>query len=209
MDIYISYVPRATFHVPSFCMEQVEDVHMILTHLITTHLRNSLQNNAIAQMAHMQAPEDQDLQKLVQQLTHSLEVTIVSLAKIDEGGNSLVLCAASPIRYLGSSLPVGSHISLRDIPTYQRVIRRRQPVLFQQHEPTSAIAPHELHLTLPNGVKSGALLPLRTNGDVTGVVSIGEMRTWERTPFTKTKLEQGMALIETWSYSTHNGYPDN
>lgn len=195
-------------HVPSFCMEQVEDTHLILAHLITTQVRNTLQNSAIAHLAKLQQREalDNDMLALVQELTQSLEVTIVSVGKLDETHSSLVLCAASPIRYLGSMFPIGTHIPLQELPTYQHVLDTKEPLLFQQHDPEKAISHQELHLTLPVGIKSGALLPLRTNGQMSGVVTIGEMRAWERAPFTEKKLQHGIQLLRTWSHSVHNAH---
>lgn len=197
-------------HVDSFCMEQVEDVHMILTHLITTQLRNTLQNSAIAQLAKIQQREvfDNDMLALVQELTQTLEVTIVSVGTLDETHSSLVLCAASPIRYLGSMFPIGTHIPLQELPTYQHVLDTGEPILFQQRDPQRTVSPQELHLTLPVGIKSGALLPLRTNGYVSGVVTVGEMRSWERAPFTDTKLQRGVQLLRSWSHSDQASAPN-
>lgn len=193
-------------HVPSFCMEQVEDVHMVLTHLITTQLRNTLQNSAIAQLAKLQQREalDTDMLALVKELTEDLKVTIVSVGMLDETHSSLVLCAASPIRYLGGMFPIGTHIPLQQLPTYQHVLDTKEPLLFQQNDPKRAISHQELHMTLPVGIKSGALLPLRSNGDdgfgaVSGVVTIGEMRAWARAPFTETKLRRGVQLLRNWA----------
>lgn len=139
------------------------------------------------------------LQELAERLTHSLKVTLSSIATLDEQENALIVQAVCPIRRLKGASPVGRRIHLGDAPTYQQVLRKGIPVLFRQHEPAARIPPQELELTLVDGLRSGALLPVKFNGKVIGVVSLGEMRAWERTPFTEEKLKQGLTLVTQWA----------
>jgi D-glycero-alpha-D-manno-heptose-7-phosphate kinase len=142
---------------------------------------------------------DRVFQELVKRLTHSLKVTISSLAMLDGQEGSLMVCASNPIRYLGSTPPVGRRIPVSDAPAHMQVIQEGKPVLFWQNESVPAIPPQELELTLTDKLKSGALLPVKVNGGVVGVVSLGEMRAWQRSPFTQGKLNQGLSLVARWA----------
>lgn len=203
-------------HVPAFCMEQVEDVHLVLAHLLCTRVRAALRETADSHHARAwpaSAARDRVVQSLVEQLTRSLGVTISSVLTLDTRRDALIGRAASPINYLEARLPIGARIPLRDVPTHYQVIKQGRPVLFRQTDHDPAVPPAELELTLAGGLKSGALLPLRANGGFVGVIALGERRTWERSPFTEKKLERGLALVSEWApiltdwYATTSG-PD-
>jgi len=118
-----------------------------------------------------------------------------------------VVCATGPIRYLESTPPVGRRIRVGDAPAHLQVIQEGKPVLFRQNEPVPAIPSHELELALTGGLKSGALLPVKVNGGVGGVVSLGEMRAGERSPFTQEKLNQGLSLVARWAQTLSDWRP--
>ncbi len=152
-------------------------------------------------------PGDRIFQDLVERLTHSLKVTVSSLAVLDEQEGLLTIYVVNSVRYLANAPPVGCRISLGHAPTYLQVTQDGQPVLFRQDVPALTIPSQELELTLTSGLKSGALLPVKVNGRVVGVVSLGEMRRWERSPFTEEKLSQGLSLVAQWAQALSDWPP--
>lgn len=189
-------------HVPSFCMEQVEDLHLVLAHLMCTRIRRVLRDIVDAQWAlawEMAEGGDRTIQTLAERLARTLRVTIASAVTLDEAGAAVVIRGVSPIHSLGSPLRVGRRILLDDAPAHRRVIQEGQALLFRQHERALAILPSELEMTLTSGLKSGALLPLKAADEVVGVVGLGERRAWDRSPFTEEQLQRGLALVAEWA----------
>jgi len=175
-----------------------------------TYIRALRWEEVVSQMASRWQPSvtgDRVFQDLVERLTHSLKVTVSSLAMLDGQEGSLVVCATSPIRYLEITPPVGRRIPVGDAPAHLQVIQEGKPVLFRQNEPVPAIPSQELELTLTGGLKSGALLPVKINSRVVGVVSLGEMRAWESSPFTQEKLKQGLCLVDRWAQTLSDWRP--
>lgn len=75
------------------------------------------------------------------------------------------------------------------VPWHKRVIETGEPVVLRQDVPELALSDEECELVLTEGVQSAALIPLIVGGRVLGVVSLGEERSWERSPFTPEKVQ--------------------
>jgi K+-sensing histidine kinase KdpD len=58
-------------------------------------------------------------------------------------------------------------------------------MLVNQDDPESLMPDEEARLILDERIRSALLVPLLINGEAVGVISLGEMRNWERQPLTE------------------------
>jgi len=132
---------------------------------------------------------DQILETVAHQITTSLVATFCRITLLDETGESLIIRAASPIRDKTSENGLGRRYPLDIAPWHRKVIETAEPVILRQDMPEWALAEEERKMALTEEVKSAALIPLIVGGRVLGVISLGEERSWERSPFTPDKVE--------------------
>ncbi len=137
---------------------------------------------------------DDALMVLAEQMVSALQITLGSISLLDEADESLKVQAGHALRNLGWQPPLGQTIKLADAPAHRRVIEEQTAVLFRQDYSDQMICATELEAALMPGIQSGALLPLLVGGRVLGVISLGELRKWERTPFTADKLRLCQAM---------------
>jgi hypothetical protein len=183
-------------------MEQVEDLHLILCHLIATEVRSTFHQRRISYLVnrqrHLTHHSDGALQSLADRLSALLPVTLITIMVLDEERKFWTIRATSSIRLLDSASPPGNRIPVGWLPTYNRALEEGHPLLFRQHDPLHLLGEEELNLTLESHVKSGAILPLPTDGPAQGVVAIGEIRGWERNPVTEDLLRAGWQAVQEW-----------
>jgi len=131
---------------------------------------------------------DQILETVAQQITTSLVATFCRITLLDETGENLVIRAASPIRDRKAEDDFGQRCSLAMVPWHKQVIETGQPVVLRHDVPELALSDEERKMALSGGVQSAALIPLIVGGRILGVISMGEERSWERSPFTPEKV---------------------
>ncbi len=138
---------------------------------------------------------DQILKTVAQQIIASLVATFCRISLLDETGKNLVIRAVYPIREQEAKEDFSRQCPLAMAPWHKRVIETGEPVVLRQDVPELALSDEECKLVLTEGVKSAALIPLIVGGRMLGVISLGEKRSWERSPFTpgKVKLCQSIA----------------
>jgi putative nucleotidyltransferase with HDIG domain len=132
---------------------------------------------------------DQILKTVAQQITTSLVATFCRISLLDETGENMVIRAVSPVRDQGAEDGFGRPFPLVIVPWHRRVIETGQPVVLRQDVPELAMSDEERKMALTEGVRSAALIPLIVGGRVLGVISLGEERSWERSPFSPEKVE--------------------
>jgi hypothetical protein len=76
---------------------------------------------------------------------------------------------------------------------------RRAPVHLEQDEPSGGMSPAELDLTLVRDARSVYLLPIVFSEEVVGVLTLGEVRSREREPFTEEKCRRCLSMLTTSS----------
>ncbi len=132
---------------------------------------------------------DQILKTVAQQIIVALVATFCRITLLDETGENLVIRAVYPIREQEGGGDFGQQCPLAVVPWHKRVIETGGPVVLRQDVPELALSDEECELVLTNGVQSAALVPLIVGGRVLGVISLGEERSWERSPFTPEKVQ--------------------
>jgi len=131
---------------------------------------------------------DQILETVAQQITTSLVATFCRITLLDAAGENLVIHAASPIRDREAEDGFDRRCPLDIVPWHRRVIETGQPVVLRQDMPELALSDEERRMALTEEVKSVALIPLIVGERVLGVISMGEERSWERSPFNPEKV---------------------
>lgn len=181
--------------VPNHCMQQVEDVHLILEHAICTLLRAMAQEErdrlkqARETFTFMNSEIEQVLRSLAEDLTATLEITISNVLLLDEAKENLIVWCSYPIRSLELEPGTGRSIDLSDAVDCVRVLESREAAIFRDDHSQQAVSQTEPDMAMGDGFKSVGLVPLEVAGDVWGLISLGEMRSWERSPITSEKIE--------------------
>jgi len=132
---------------------------------------------------------DQILETVAHQITTSLVSTFCRITLLDETRENLVIRATSPIRDQEAKGALGRRCPLATVPWHRQVIETAEPVILRQDVPERALSDEEREIALTEEVKSAVLIPLIVGGRVLGVISLGEERSWERSPFTREKVE--------------------
>jgi D-sedoheptulose 7-phosphate isomerase len=182
--------------VPSNMMEQVEDVHMMLSHLITTRLRAMSEAlPAPGELALDRFPARQEkarevLDSIPRQLAQALPATMSTVSLLDDQGDTLVIHSGHRLHGAPGGIEEvsGRQVRMVNAPAHSLVVHRQRPTIFRQDELTISLPRKELEVTLDESVCSGAIIPLVIDGRSVGVISIGEVRSWGRTPFDEKKL---------------------
>jgi putative nucleotidyltransferase with HDIG domain len=131
---------------------------------------------------------DQILETVVQQIITSLVATFGRISLLDEIGENLVIHIASSVRDQKAEDGLSRRCPLAMVPWHRQVIETGQTVVLRQDVPELALSDEERKLALTEEVQSAALSPLIVGGRVLGVISLGEERSWERSPFTPEKV---------------------
>jgi len=181
--------------VPNHTMEQIEDVHVMLSHLITTRLRAMTdalpfpKDLAIDLLSSPAEAVCQALERIPLRLARALPATMSTVALLDGAGDTLVIREGHYLHDHSQSQDfIGRQFRKVNVPAHSQVLSRRRPTVFRQDRLSISLPRKELEVALGKDVKSGAIIPLVIGGRSVGVVSIGEVRAWGRTPFDRDKL---------------------
>ncbi|UCB51641.1 MAG: GAF domain-containing protein, partial [Candidatus Zixiibacteriota bacterium] len=97
----------------------------------------------------------------------------------------LISCAAKQIRLEGIDLKKQERFSLDDLPWHRLALEAKRPMLVHQDDPESLMSGREARLIMDEKMNSALLVPLVLSGKPVGIVSVGEMRRWDRQPMTE------------------------
>jgi len=132
---------------------------------------------------------EEDLKTLLQDVTTSITINLPkSFARVtlmSEEKNQLINCATHQIRSEGIGLKKLERFSLDDLPWHRLTLEAKRPMLINQDDPESLMSKKEARLIMDEKVNSALLVPLILNDKAVGVVSVGEMRSWDRQPLTE------------------------
>jgi hypothetical protein len=78
---------------------------------------------------------------------------------------------------------------LEALPWHRLALEIKKPMLINQDDPESTISREESSLFLAPNLKSALLMPLVHQDQSFGLISLGEMRSWERRPFRKKEID--------------------
>jgi PAS domain S-box-containing protein len=138
---------------------------------------------------------DRILRTLAEKMTTSVGATFCRIALLDEMNQTLTVRAAFAAHDLDWDPGLGRQVALADVPWHRQAIEKGQIMILRQDDPSQAVSEMECRMALSEGIQSALLIPLVIGDRTLGVISLGEMRTWERLPFTadRVRLCQAMA----------------
>jgi GAF domain-containing protein len=132
---------------------------------------------------------DQDikamLDKVASSLTQELPKSFVRISLLTRQRDHLATHALHQIREKGMNLRRMEKFPLRDLPWHRLTLEAKRPMLVNQDDPESLMPNKEARLILDERIKSALLVPLIINGEAAGIISLGEMRNFERQPVTQ------------------------
>lgn len=108
----------------------------------------------------------------------------------------LLSLSSYKIREDGINLQNQNRFSLSELPWHRLVLDAKRPVLVNQNDPESMMSDEEAGLLMDEKINSAVLVPLIVDQSPIGIISVGEMRNWERRPFTKDEID----FLETVSF---------
>ncbi len=112
------------------------------------------------------------------------------------GSAQLLSLSSFKIRDSGINLKDQKKFSLSELPWHRFVLEAKRPVLVNQDDPESMMSDEEAAILMDRKINSALLVPLVVNQSPVGIISVGEMRNWERRPFTQEEID----FLETVSY---------
>jgi transcriptional regulator with GAF, ATPase, and Fis domain len=128
------------------------------------------------------------LDGLSENLTQILPVSFCRISFLNPENNNLELYSSYKRREDISFLPMNSQ-PLEALPWHRLTLEIKKPMLINQDDPESTISKEESSLFLAPNLKSALLMPLVHKDQSFGLISLGEMRSWERRPFRKKEID--------------------
>jgi GAF domain-containing protein len=125
------------------------------------------------------------LDKVATSLTQELPRSFVRISLLNRQRDHLTTHALHQIRKEGMNLRKMEKFPLRDLPWHRLTLEAKRPMLVNQDDPESLMPDKEAKLILDEKIKSALLVPLIINGWAVGVISLGEMRNFERQPISQ------------------------
>ena len=136
---------------------------------------------------------DEELLDLVGDVASSLvadlprsfaRVTLLSKKK-----DQLLNCASQQIRSGGIRLANQARFSLEELPWHRLTLEARRPMLINQSDPESLMSAREAQTVMDRRIGSAFLVPVMLEGKAVGIISLGEMRQWDRQPLTRQEMD--------------------
>ncbi|MCK4404110.1 MAG: GAF domain-containing protein [candidate division Zixibacteria bacterium] len=135
---------------------------------------------------------EEDLKTLLEDATSSITLDLPkSFARVvlmSKKKDQLINCTARQIRSEGINLKKEERFSLDDLPWHRLTLEAKRPMLINQDDPESLMSKKEARLIMDEKVDSAFLVPLILNDKAVGIVSVGEMRSWDRQPFSREEM---------------------
>ena len=147
---------------------------------------------------------DELLQALCQRMTESVEASFCRIYLLVEEGRDLILSAAHTIRTLDRDPGVGRNFPVDSLPWHGRAMAKGVPIALRGDDPDRELLEPERSLTLSGGAKSALLVPLTVKGRTLGLAALGEMRSWDRSPFAAAKIELCQAMAGQGALAVEN-----
>lgn len=149
---------------------------------------------------------DKILQILCERIAASKMVTYCRISLLDRTGKALVVKAASLTRESNTwEGGVGHRIDLREAGHHAYVMESGKPTILRKNGQLSVEGSEtEWEWALTADTRSALLLPLVSKEETIGIVTLGEVRRWDRTPFSAKKIEFYQTLMNQAAVAIEN-----
>ncbi|MDO8736190.1 MAG: GAF domain-containing protein [Thermoleophilia bacterium] len=149
---------------------------------------------------------DKILQILCEKIAASQKVTYCRISLVDSVSGKLMVKAASPTREMPEwNQGIGDSLELSEARHHADVLASRKPCVLRHNGQLSVEGSEaEWEWALTADTKSALLLPLISKNKAIGVVTLGEVRKWDRTPFSAKKIEFYQTLMNQAAVAIEN-----
>lgn len=155
-------------------------------------------SNIVAQAEHL----TDGLQHLAEMMVTFLNITFCRIFLLDESKEYLVAKAVFPIARSSGQFAwrpgVGDRTAVADWPGLTELLEEGGPTVFKMSGARGrlVLAEWSQRLDLKHEIQSLLIIPLRTRDRIVGLLDLGELRRWERSPFSKEKQDLAAAIAD-------------
>jgi len=128
------------------------------------------------------------LSDIARNITRELPASFCRISLVGKDKSDLNTLALEKIRDQGMELKEDKTFPLSLLPWHRMVLKTGKTMLVNQEDPESLMPDEECEEIMSRGLSSGILAPIIKNQTPVGVLSIGEMRSWNRRPFEKEEI---------------------
>lgn len=177
-------------------------ISYLLTDIVYRQIQDTNQRNRslsflleISQTITTSLDLEKTLPTLAEQIARGIPATFCRIGLLEKDKKTLRMYGVYPLRALaGWETRLQQTFSLDQLYWHSQVLATGQAVILRQDDVLTAIDEEELKALFFKEIKSACLVPLITEGNIYGVISVGEARSWKREPFTKEKLDLLLTL---------------
>lgn len=126
---------------------------------------------------------DEFFENACEVLTKRMKCTMARISLVDDQKKTLISHAHKTVRKTGITQNDNSIIPLTLLPWHKMAIDAEKPMMINQEDEESRMQPQESTQTLMPNIKSAMLIPITLDSEVRGIISIGEVRNWNRRSF--------------------------
>ncbi len=123
---------------------------------------------------------DSVMQAAAKVLSENIGTTMVRLTSVDESRSTLITRALKTIRPLSYINDDKVNLSDEITPRHKKVLNTNKLLLVNQNDPDSIMKHNEAQLLAFEGIRSVLIVPIMLNNFTFGMITLGEMRDWER-----------------------------
>ncbi|MFQ5341631.1 MAG: histidine kinase dimerization/phospho-acceptor domain-containing protein [Anaerolineae bacterium] len=138
---------------------------------------------------------DELLARFARYAAEAARTTFCRIGLLDRVCEILSIRAAYAVRELSWDPGLGKRYSLAALPKHRRAVETHEAVIVRRDVSAMTVHGEELRM-LSENIKAAALVPLPNGDGVLGVLTLGEMRSWKRSPFSaaKVRLLENLAM---------------
>lgn len=136
------------------------------------------------------------LPQLAREIARGLPATLCRIYVLDQQSSVLTAEGDFPLRSLDpAAVEQSASWRLSEMPAIARALRGGAPLVYLQDSARDELSDMERSALLLDQMQSVCLMPLNVKGQTLGAIVVGEMRSWQRQPFSanRVKLLQTMA----------------
>ncbi len=169
----------------------------ILNHQLVTLNRQLLDLTGALRVAAQNEQPETLLQELLTMLVRKLPATFCRLWRYDTKNESLSLLSEAASHDVSAQTAALATVSLDAVRWHHAAVQQGRLVVVNQREEHMRMDDEEVSLTTIAGVQSALIIPVIANARVLGILTVAELRSWERSHFSlsETLFARGLAGV--------------
>jgi PAS domain S-box-containing protein len=144
------------------------------------------------------------LEALCRTLLEAAQSTWCRVSILESDGKTLEVRAVRSIRALDWSLGLGRAFPLDALPKHRQAVISGEPTVLTAGSAEVELAEPERSMILGYQTRSALLLPLIGARQALGIATLGEMRIWERNPYSQEKVALCRAMAKQAGLAVEN-----